>query len=224
VGAINRSFTREDISYAGYLQDELRITDALTVTAGIRYDYFDLEQTAHNANTSAWAQNKGDFSPKIGITWQVCNEVNLFAGFNSGIKSPVRLGMWWTNGELDPEKLKAYEVGLRGNISGWLDYNVALFWQEVADKFVKPSVDWDAQYENAGETSSKGVELGVNARLPHGLYSSTSFTYQDSEFDEFVSQGEQSVLDAGVVFHGTGFHDGFMLSGDVVHFRPHHHR
>ncbi|MBM9616736.1 TonB-dependent receptor [Desulfobulbus rhabdoformis] len=189
VGAINTSFTREDISYAGYLQDELRVSEAFTVTVGIRYDYFDLEQTAHTASSNAWTQAKGDFSPKVGLTYQLCDEVNLFAGFNSGITSPVRVSQWWTNGELDPEKLRSYEVGLRGNISGWLDYNIALFWQEVSDKFVRESADADAQYENAGETSSKGVELGVNAKLPHGFYSSTSFTYQDSEFDEFVSQG-----------------------------------
>jgi len=189
IGAINQNFTREDISYAGYLQDELRITDALTVTAGIRYDYFDLEQTAHIESSNAWAQEKGDFSPKIGFTWQLCDEANLFAGFNSGIKSPVRLPQWWTNGELDPEKLRAYEVGLRGHISDWLDYNMALFWQAVTDKFVRQSADMDALYENAGETSAKGVEIGANARLPYGLYSSTSFTFQESEFDEFVSQG-----------------------------------
>ncbi len=189
VGDIYQDFSREDISYAGYLQDELRITDALTINAGIRYDYFDLEQFANIKTSNAWAQEKGAFSPKIGITYQLCDEVNLFTGFNSGIKSPVRLGQWFTNGELDPEKLRAYEVGIRGNVFNWLDYNMAVFWQKVTDKFVRPSVDWSAEYENAGETSAKGVELGANARLPHGFYASTSFTYQKSEFDEFISGG-----------------------------------
>ena len=189
VGALNKSFTRKDISYAGYLQDELLITNALTVSAGIRYDYFDLEQTAHTASSSAWEQEKGDFSPKLGFTYQLCDQVNLFAGFNSGIKSPIRIPQTWTNGELDPEKMRAYEVGLRGFLLDELDYNIALFWQEVEDKFVRESADPDAVYENAGSTSSKGVELGVNARLPHGFYASTSFTYQKSEFDEFVSRG-----------------------------------
>ncbi|MCG8550488.1 MAG: TonB-dependent receptor [Desulfobacterales bacterium] len=189
VGKINQDFTREDISYAGYLQDELRITEALTITGGIRYDYFDLEQTTSLPGGNAWSQDKGDFSPKLGVTYQICDKVNLFAGFNSGIKSPVRLGQWWTNGELDPEKLRAYEVGFRGYISDWLDYNVALFRQEVSDKFVRPSADWDAQYENAGKTSAQGVELGANVQLPNGIYTAVSFTYQESEFDEFVSMG-----------------------------------
>jgi iron complex outermembrane receptor protein len=187
--AKNRDFDRKDVSYAGYMQDELQITDALTFSAGIRYDYFDLEQVANIASSDSWDQKKGAFSPKIGLTYQLCDEVNLFAGFNSGIKSPVRLPMWFTNGELDPERLYAYEVGVRGSISSWLNYDMALFLNNVTDKFVRPSADMTAEYENAGETTSKGVELGVNARLPHGFYASTSFTYQDAEFDEFISQG-----------------------------------
>ncbi len=187
--AMNQHFSREDISYAGYLQDELLLTDALTITAGVRYDYFDLEQCAHIASSDSWDQEKGAFSPKIGITYQLCNEVNLFAGLNSGIKSPVRLPMWFTNGELDPEKLYAYEVGIRGNVSHWLDYNLAFFWQNVTDKFVRSGTGWTAEYENAGETTSKGVELGAHARFPNNFYASTSFTCQESEFDEFISQG-----------------------------------
>ncbi|XPS88228.1 TonB-dependent receptor [Desulfosarcina variabilis str. Montpellier] len=189
IGEINRDFSRKDISYAGYLQDELCMTDRLTVSAGLRYDYFDLEQVANIASSDSWDQAKGDVSPKIGFTYQASKAVNLFAGLNSGIKSPVRLPMWYTNGELDPERLWAYEAGLRGNISSWLDYNVALFWQDVTDKFVRSGSDLSAQYENAGETTAKGVEVGANARLPHGFYASTSFTWQQSEFDEFVSRG-----------------------------------
>ena len=187
--AINQHFSREDISYAGYLQNELLITDALTMTVGLRYDYFDLEQSARIANSDSWDQKKGAFSPKIGLTYQLYDDLNLFAGLNSGIKSPVRLPMWFTNGELDPENLYAYEVGIRGNVSSWLDYNMAFFWQNVTDKFVRSGVDWTAEYENAGETTSKGLEMGVYARLPHNFYGSTSFTYQKSEFDKFISQG-----------------------------------
>ncbi len=188
--AKNQDFSREDISYAAYLQDELAITDALTITAGIRYDYFDLEQEANMASSSTWSSKHNALSPKIGLTYQLCDEVNLFAGFNTGMKSPVRLRQWFTNGDLNPEKLYSYEVGVRGNISHWLDYNLAVFWQNVTDKFVRPTANfWTGQYENAGETSTTGVEMGANARLPHGFYASASFTWQESKFDEFISGG-----------------------------------
>nr|WP_319396287.1 TonB-dependent receptor [uncultured Desulfobacter sp.] len=189
VTAINQDFTRKDISYAGYVQDELQVTDALTVTAGLRYDFFDLEQNAHIMGSDSWDQETGDISPKLGFTYQFCDELNLFAGYNSGIKSPVRLPVYYTNGQLEPEKLRAFELGIRGNVAGWFNYNMALFRQTVKDKFVLPSADWTAQYENAGETSSKGIEIGAGAKLPHGFYTSANFTYQDAKFEEFVSMG-----------------------------------
>ncbi len=182
-------FNRKDVSYAGYLQDELHVTHALTITAGIRYDLFDLEQTANIAASDSWDQNTGDISPKIGFTYQFCNEVNFFAGYNSGLKSPVRLPVYWTNGDLEPEKLQSYEAGFRGNIAGWFNYNMAFFWQTVKDKFVMPKATWTAEYENAGETSAKGIELGVSAKLPRNFYASSNFTWQKSKFEEFTSMG-----------------------------------
>ena len=189
ITAINQDFNRKDVSYAGYVQDELLVTEALTFTAGIRYDFFDLEQSAHIASSDSWDQKTGDISPKLGFTYQFCDEINLFTGYNSGIKNPVRLPVYHTNGELDPEKLQAYELGFRGNVGGRFNYSMALFWQTVKDKFVLPSADWTAQYENAGETSSKGIEIGAGARLPHGFYTSANFTYQEAKFEEFVSMG-----------------------------------
>ena len=189
VTAVNQDFTRKNASYAGYVQNELQVTDALTVTAGIRYDFFDLEQNAHIAASDSWDQATGDLSPKLGFTYQFCDGINLFAGYNSGIKSPVRLPVYYTNGELEPEKLRAFELGIRGNIAGWFNYNMALFRQTVKDKFVLPSADWTAQYENAGETTAKGIEIGAGAKLPHGFYTSANFTYQDATFEEFVSMG-----------------------------------
>jgi iron complex outermembrane receptor protein len=66
---------------------------------------------------------------------------------------------------------------------------LAFFWKTVDDKFVLPSADWTAEYENAGETSSKGFEMGVGTNLSNGLYTSANFTYQDSKFEDFVSMG-----------------------------------
>lgn len=40
-----------------------------------------------------------------------------------------------------------------------------------------------------GETRSKGIELGAGARLPHGFYTSTNFTYQEAKFEELISMG-----------------------------------
>ena len=180
---------REDTSWAAYLQDELRITDALTLTAGLRYDYYQQEQVGNVNASNSWEQSNSAFSPKIGGSYSFSNAVNLFAGFNTGFKSPARVPAAATSGELDPEYIYAYEVGVRGNPLPWLDYNLAFFWHDVNDKFVKKSPDVGAPYENAGKTRSKGIEMGANASFENGLYAKLSYTYQEAKYVDYTVSG-----------------------------------
>ena len=189
IGALIGDRDREDNTWSCYLQDELSVTEALTVTAGLRYDKYKQEQTGKISSSNTWSQDNDAISPKLGLTYTVNQALNLFGGFNSGYKSPARVAAAATSGSLNPERLYAYEAGARGQITSWLNYNLAFFWQEVHDKFVRPSTEANAKYENAGKTRSTGVEAGVNANWENGLYASGSFTYQNSEFVEFTSDG-----------------------------------
>jgi iron complex outermembrane receptor protein len=189
IGALIGVREREDTTWSFYLQDELDVTHALTVTAGIRYDQYDQEQIGKNDPANTWSQDNDAVSPKLGLTYQLNDKVNLFGGFNSGFKSPARVAAAATSGSLNPEFIYAYEGGARGQLTKWLDYNVALFRNEVKDKFVKPSTAPNAKYENAGETLSQGVEMGLNAKFQNGFYSSVSFTYQEAKFIDFTSSG-----------------------------------
>ncbi len=178
---------REDTSWAAYVQDELRVTDAWTLTAGIRYDWFEQEQEDDLNQSANWSQSNSAFSPKLGTSYGFSEAVNIFAGFNTGFKSPARVPAAATNESLDPERIYAIEVGLRGKPVKWLDYNIAFFLNEVHDKFVKRDAAPAAVYENAGKTRSMGVEMGADVVLPCGFYSNLSYTYQKPEYVDFIS-------------------------------------
>ena len=190
IGQLTGDRDRKDTTWSGYVQDELGITEALTVTAGLRYDNYEQDQVGHvNPTANTWNQSNSAFSPKIGATYTFNQAVNVFAGYNTGFKSPARVPAAATSGNLNPERIYSYEVGLRGQPLSWLDYNLAFYWNDVHDKFVKPDPTPGSQYENAGKTRSRGVELGVNAKFANGLYATGSFTYQEAKFVDFVSEG-----------------------------------
>ena len=177
---------KKEDTYAAYVQDELSITDALTVTVGLRYDNYKQEQIGKISSKATWTQSDDAFSPKLGATYAFSNAFNLFAGFNSGFKSPARVPAAASSEDLKPEKIYAYEVGLRGNPAPWVDYGIAFFLNDAEDKFVRTGL---VSYKNAGKTRSKGVELSVNTRFSNGIYASISYTWQDSKYVDYQISG-----------------------------------
>ena len=174
---------REDTSYAFYLQDELCPTHALTITGALRYDEFEQEQEDRLSPSDGWSDSNSAISPIVGATYQFSDAVNLFAGFNSGFKSPARVSAAAASAELDPERFYSYEIGIRGNAAAWLSYELALFYNEIEDKIVRTGTQ---EYDNAGKTRSTGVELGVRTNFQNGVYSAIGYTYQDSEYADYT--------------------------------------
>jgi iron complex outermembrane recepter protein len=177
---------REDTTWAVYLQDELMITDSLTLTAGVRYDDYEQEQEDPLGAANNWTQSDSHISPKIGFTYAYSDAINFFGGFNSGFKSPVRVPGAAASESLDPEKIIAYELGIRGFPATWLNYELALFYHQVDDKIVSIAPQ---RLENVGEVEAKGMEMSLAAEFRNGFYANVAYTYQDSTFKEYVVNG-----------------------------------
>ena len=80
-----------------YLQDEWNIRDNFKLTAGIRMDnlsflndlmrnqaIYDLDFNGMHIDTGAWPDNKLQFSPRLGFTWDVFNDKSLKVRGGSG--------------------------------------------------------------------------------------------------------------------------------------------
>lgn len=184
-----RDTLREDISYAGYLMDELSVSEALTITAGIRIDSYEQEQEGRVNPDNTVSQSNDAVSPKLGAVYRFSRELNLFAGFNTGFKSPARVpGASYTAG-LDPEKVVSYETGLRGSFGRGWGYNLAGFITQYKDKWLRMGPDAHDPIVNAGDTEATGVELGLNCSMENGFFANISYTYQESEYADFTEKG-----------------------------------
>lgn len=186
-----RDTLRKDTSFAAFAMNELAVTDALTITAGARFDSYEQDQTGRVKTANNVSQSDEAISPKLGATYTVNETLNIFGGFNSGYKSPARLPGAAYSPDLDPEKVYSYEVGLRGRGLPWLSYSLTGFINQYKDKWIKTGPEVTDPYENAGETEATGVELSLNANLKSGFFGDISYTYQDSEFKDFLKSGVQ---------------------------------
>ena len=213
---------REDDVWGVYFQDELQLTDAFTVTAGIRYDSYELTSEDSVDSSGNFESSDNAWSPKIGASYTFSDAVNLFGGFNSGFRSVVRgITTSAINADLKPERVYSYEVGLRGAPFSWLSYNTALFQTKWEDKIIRIADD-PATYDNAGESEAKGIEAGIDFHFQNGFYGSLNYTYQDSEYVEYrvgeISYNGKTLPRVSEHLFGASIgyrHDTF---GDVVYY------
>ncbi|WP_136360688.1 TonB-dependent receptor family protein [Desulfatibacillum aliphaticivorans] len=188
---------REDTSFALYIVDQCSITEDLTVTFGGRYDSFEQEQTGRVNPANSVDQSDEAFSPKIGATYTINQYANLFAGFNSGFKSPARVPGAAYSADLDPERTLSYEAGVRGFFNSWLSYTFCGFLNQYKDKWVKTGTAATDPYANSGSTETLGFEVSLQADHSCGLFGHVNYTWQEPEYDEFT--------EAGVVYDGKRF-------------------
>lgn len=198
---INAKIYDYDVTYQGispYMHVETSPSDKLRITAGLRYDNFSYDYTdnmlvAPTASHARPVDAKVDFShfsPKFGASYSFSNTLNGFASYRHAFRAPsegqlFRPGKNLDTLELDAVKVNSYELGLRGNPSDTLSYEVSVYYMSKKDDLLtyEDSVG-DRFTVNAGETLHKGIEIGLNSALSEDWslgfsYALSSHTYED---------------------------------------------
>ncbi|WP_376697152.1 TonB-dependent receptor [Wenzhouxiangella sp. EGI_FJ10305] len=128
-----RDFPRSEITELGvYLHDEIRLwEDGPTLSPGIRYEYYDLsvlddplfESSFPDAETTELSTSS--WLPRLGLVWPMGERMEFFAQYARGLRAPpfedVNIGLELpqfrvraiANPDLDPEKGRTLEAGLR---------------------------------------------------------------------------------------------------------------
>ncbi|WGL16834.1 TonB-dependent receptor [Microbulbifer bruguierae] len=155
-----------------------------------------------------YARTDTAFVPRASIDWQVSDDTMVYASAAEGFKPG---GMTTTDGngdisigEYDPEELVVYEVGYKGSmLDNRLQLTASAFLYDYTDQQISyfvADVNTGAQnaaVTNVGESSLKGVELGVVYRPSSNWTFVTSYTGVKSRFDDFriADVGNPGTLD-----------------------------
>lgn len=197
-----RSFPNTELTQVGfYIQDGWEITEELRVLAGVRYDYFknepESDSSYENFNISGTEVNSrsdGEWSPHLGVTYQITDRQQLYASFQTGFRAPPVDDQYISrailipvpgvphevipNSELGPETSEGYELGWRWNSAAWsasaayfdTDYEdfidtTTVGFREIFPVFVGPTSVRQLQYHNVDEVEIKGIELKSTLNL-----------------------------------------------------------
>ena len=194
-------------TYSVFAQDEIR-WNQWTFLPGLRYDQTRLEPHATdeflravggasdpiNLDEKKWHR----VSPKFGVTYAFNDNYTWYGQYAEGFRTPTAKALYGRfenpgqgysvqgNPNLEPEKSKSYETGLRGNFDAG-NFDVAVFYNKYRDFINEDAVKGtniglDFEANNIKHATIKGAEFKGRLNLDHfgapsGLYTQSSLAY-----------------------------------------------
>ncbi|MFT0868648.1 TonB-dependent receptor [Pseudomonas sp. CAM1A] len=204
-------------TYSLFAQDEIRWNN-WTFLPGARYDYTRMEpkmtseflRGVQGSGAAPGAIDDADkkwhrVSPKFGVTYAFNDNYTWYGQYAEGFRTPTAKAMFGRfdnptlgysvkpNPDLEPEKSKSYETGLRGNFEAG-NFDVAVFYNKYRD-FINEDAVQSAnlgstfQANNIKHATIKGAEFKGRLNLDHlgaapGLYTQGSVAYARGRNDD----------------------------------------
>ncbi len=205
----NRSLTSFDvdsINYAAFGEATWNITESWRLIFGARYTRDELSyndyirfggpspvETPASDDTSA-----SDLSGKLVLQWDFSDTAMTYLSFAQGYKGPaysIDAGTDVANLEpVDPETSDAFELGLKSSLFDQrVNLNAAVFYTRFKDWQAEAFVPDGSgvggagtfKLSNAGQVSTRGVELDITAIPVENMTLYTAVAYIDAVMDEF---------------------------------------
>lgn len=209
LGALRRDEFDRAESTGAYLQAEWRFAERWIAVAGLRASRVKFRSndnyiTALNPNDSGSVRYSAT-TPAVGLVYRVTPTASLYANYGRGFETPTfselayRPGGPGLNFNLQAAKSWSTEVGSKLVLANGARINAALFYVGTRNEIVvDTAVGGRTTYQNAGRTTRRGVELGMDGPLGAGFQGTVAWTYLDATFrDPFTTQNGTETVDAG---------------------------
>jgi iron complex outermembrane recepter protein len=189
-----------------FVQGNMDLGSSVSVSAGLsinslKYDIDRLIDAFNQTPEQIEKKFETALMPRIAVSKTLMNNLSLHASLSKGFSPPTTTEIRTNDGklspDLEPEKGTNYELNFRGALfKNKLSFDLATFYFNLDETIVSnPNQDGVLLFENAGQTSQKGIEL----QLKSELFSSTegiinridagiSYTLHDFEFKDYVKR------------------------------------
>jgi catecholate siderophore receptor len=178
--------TTTDISvFSLYVQDEIELSEQLTVVLGARFDSFDIDVKgqAWNKNATppalenvAGSQKDEEFTPRAGIVYKPKENISLYASYSQTFvpQSGEQFANLGTKG-LDPDEFTNLEAGVKWDFADNKSVTFAIF--KIEQDYVEGTND-DSRVE---ESEVQGFEAQYLGRISNVWTLSAGYTYLTGE-------------------------------------------
>ncbi|MFT5529288.1 MAG: iron complex outermembrane receptor protein [Alteromonadaceae bacterium] len=218
----------ETTATAVYGQLEYKVNDELTLTGGLRYSddektggddvfvYLSTPKTQHVVEDS-WSK----LTWRIQADWNIDKDTFVYGYVSTGYRSGgFNLGAA-TTAEVDvvkPEEVTAFEVGYKKTLfDNNANLSLAAYYYDYTDIQVQTAFTQNGittnGFDNAAEATVMGLEAELEAWLNDDLRLIASYSYNDSEYDDYTAIDSTACAILGVC-------DVQDLSGNQLNMAP----
>jgi iron complex outermembrane recepter protein len=208
-GQVFSGYTTSEVQYdydvtfwqaSPYAQADMSLPGRVQLSAGARYDHigYDYENRLSDLATGSHRRPASTgvtfdrLSPKLGATWELAPNANLFASYREAFRAPsesqlFRQGSAERTVDLKPVRAQSWEAGLRTALAGVVTFEATGYSMRLRDDiltFFDPSNGLRLT-QNAGATNHRGVEVGLGVGLARGLRLDGALSYAEHTYVEW---------------------------------------
>lgn len=189
VGALDTSYIIRTSVNAPFAQLEASPIDGLKVTGGVRYDNTEYEVDNQIGTTNEGVKRFANFSPKLGLTYDIHPRLNTYFSFSEGFVVPTTSQLLTSsrgpNIDLTPEEAVNYEIGIRASF--WQDkisMDLAAYTMDIDNKII---LNDTPLYVNTGATTQEGIEANMMIRPCTKIQLAMSYAYAENKYESYVT-------------------------------------
>lgn len=217
-----------------YVQNQFYFyKDITSVFVSGRYDDVNISNDNQIFSLQNSVRRFSRFTPRIALNYKFTPKIALYTSYGYAFNTPAAAelvnypystnnGLTTLNPDLEPEKSKNFELGIKGNIFGKTDalekvFFEITFYNTVVENEIVPFVINDATYfRNAAKTNRRGIEMGLKVEMLEGLELMTNYTYSDFNYDDYNAINFSSGGDTLTANYSGNVVPGFPT--DIVNF------
>ncbi len=159
-----------------FIQDQVSLTDRVSVLLGGRYDSTKGDSLANGNRTII--NKKEQFTPQAGLLFQPTQTTTMYASYSGGFNPTTSVDPE-TGETFDPEEATQYEVGAKARfLDEKLQASIAIY---DLEKNNIVALNGNGVLDLVGEVRSRGVELDVSGEVIPGMNILASYAYTDNE-------------------------------------------
>jgi len=173
---------------AGYVQDQIDLTEHWKAIMGLRYDRFEVDFT-DNRNGQTITTNDNLLSPRGGLIYKPFDNFSLYSNYS--IAYVPRAGdqlasLTLTNAALKPEEFRNYEVGAKWDIRPDLSATLALYQLARLNALATDPNNAAVSFLVDGQRT-RGIELGLSGNITDAWKVMGGYAFQNGRITQSIS-------------------------------------